>query len=119
MQVFSKKERLLKPAEFKKVLSAGRRYSTKSLKLCVLENGLGRNRLGISVSARVAKAVVRTRIKRLIREYFRLNKSDLLQGVPPESTIDIVITVKRADTLKGLEDVYRELKDVSPGRPRA
>ena len=37
-------------------------------------NGLGYNRLGLSVSRRLGKAVARTRFKRLCRESFRLTR---------------------------------------------
>jgi ribonuclease P protein component len=45
-----------------------------------LENRAGLTRLGIAVSRKVGKAFVRNRIKRMIREYFRLNKHRLPPG---------------------------------------
>ena len=90
---FSKSDRLLKPEEFTKVFKEGRRVHTPRYTVCVLFNRLGRNRLGISVSAKVAGAVKRNRVKRVIREFFRLNKKTLFAG----STADIVITVKKID----------------------
>ena len=43
------------------------------------KNPLSRSRLGITVSKKVGKAVTRNRIKRIIRDYFRLNRR-LLPG---------------------------------------
>ena len=105
---FSKAERLLKPDEFTRARKSGKRYSTKSLQAHVFHNGLGTRRLGLSVSARVGNAVVRNRVKRLLREFFRLNK-----GFFPESS-DILVTVRSAETLQRLPDVEAELRSLGP-----
>jgi len=44
------------------------------------ENGLPYSRLGLSVSSRVGPAVVRNCWKRLLREAFRLHRSELPTG---------------------------------------
>ncbi len=54
----------------------------------VKENEKGQNRLGITVSAKVGNAVVRNRIKRLLREFFRRHQG----GSPGQQ--DIVIIAK-------------------------
>lgn len=85
-------------------ISRARKYSTKSLLVYVAPTEVGKTRLGLSVSARVGPSVRRSRIKRLLREHFRLNKALL-----PDS-VDIMITVKDAACLGRLSDVERELE---------
>jgi ribonuclease P protein component len=66
-----------------------------------LPNDLGHPRLGISISRRVGTAPVRNRIKRLLREAFRLHRYDLPRGY------DLVIVV-RPHVPMGLAD-YQKL----------
>ena len=54
----------------------------------ILENGLGKNRLGISVSKKVGNSIVRHRLKRLVKESYRLNESVFEEG------LDIVVVVR-------------------------
>lgn len=110
--IFTREERLRKTNDFLRVRKEGKRYSSGSFVLHMLSNGLGRRRLGLSISAKAGTAVRRNRIKRLLREFFRLKK-DLF----PESS-DIVISVRKtpaADTVKKLEDVERDLKRLLSG----
>ncbi|MBI5642339.1 MAG: ribonuclease P protein component [Deltaproteobacteria bacterium] len=99
---FSKNERLLRPEEFAKVRKLGKRYYTKSFVLYLLPNELDIQRLGLSVGAKAGNAVRRNRIKRLVREFFRLNKVSF-----PESS-DILISVKSASHIKDYKDVEAE-----------
>lgn len=48
--------------------------ANRYLVLYVKENGLGRNRVGISVSKKVGNSVVRHRLTRLVREGYRLQE---------------------------------------------
>ena len=61
-------ESLKKTEQFRKCYSTGKSYVNRYLVLYVCGNGLGRNRIGISVSKKVGNSVVRHRITRLIRE---------------------------------------------------
>ena len=107
-KTFGKENRLLKPNEFKKVLKNGKRFSAKgflcfilfnheppenTFKESVVVNEDRTKRIGIAVSSKVGNSVVRNKIKRLIREFFRNNKASFPQG-------DIFISVKDAQIFK-------------------
>ena len=71
---------LKKNYEFKNVLSRGNFYIGKQISLYVLKNNKKTNVIGIAVSTKQCGAVQRNRIKRLIRENYRLIKCQLKQG---------------------------------------
>lgn len=71
---------LKKNYEFKNVFSRGKFYIGKQVSLYVLKNNKKTNVIGIAVSAKQCGAVQRNRIKRLIRENYKLLKNDLKQG---------------------------------------
>lgn len=75
---FSKKKRLRSNRQFKSVLDNGQRLSNGILTLYIAENDCDYPRLGVSVGKSCGNAVVRNRLKRLLREAFRQS-----QGVIP------------------------------------
>lgn len=77
---FPKTERLLKRASFLKLSRFGKKIQTRYFIAALSEGATENNRIGITVSKRVGKAVERNRIKRLIREYYRNNKN-VLTGI--------------------------------------
>ena len=75
-----KSRHLRRPAEFQSVYAGKTRESRGPLTLYALPNEFGHPRLGMSVARKVGTAVRRNRIRRLIRESFRLLQHDLPQG---------------------------------------
>lgn len=69
---------LKKPSEFSKVYKRGKSYADKNLVVYYLPNQLQITRVGFSISKKVGNSVVRNRVRRLIRESFRLNYADMI-----------------------------------------
>jgi ribonuclease P protein component len=70
--------RLLRPGDFTALRGRAKRASGRCFLAEYLPTGQGTARLGMAVSRRVSKlAVVRNRIRRVIRESFRLHRASL------------------------------------------
>jgi ribonuclease P protein component len=79
---FPRASRLSRTAEFKLVKQAGKSWTGRHLVLGVLaQPEATRARVGIVTTRKVGMAVVRNRIRRRIREVFRLHQFDLISGV--------------------------------------
>src|SRR5262249_34095138 len=88
---FRPHERLNDPDVFRRAFQRRRWESDAILAVYGIENGRDHPRLGISISRKKIRAAnARNRLKRLIREAFRLSKDDLPSG------IDLVV-VPRAE----------------------
>lgn len=73
----------------------GCKYHTPHFLILVHHNSLNYARLGITASRRVGNAVVRNRIKRLLREFFRHNQYRF-------NSYDLSIIVKKNINIKYL-----------------
>jgi ribonuclease P protein component len=89
---FPKSHRLVHAREFDAVYAAKVRESRGPLTVFAMPNELGHPRLGLSVPRRVGTAPKRNRIKRLLREAFRLLRHDWPRGY------DLVVNVRPHET---------------------
>ena len=90
---------LRKTGEFNQVYRCGRRLRGSGFALIYVAGDQPESRLGISVHRKVGNAVRRNRIKRLVRETFRLHRD-----IFPRSS-DIVFTIRPEFSLAGMRDV--------------
>lgn len=112
---FPRLSRLVHKAEFQNVFDKSSKVNQKHLLALFKNNQKTYGRLGIIVGKRVAKrAVVRNKIRRVIRESFRLNQ-DHLKG------LDIIVIARaQCDTLnniklrEGIEELWEKLQKHFP-----
>lgn len=77
----SRLERITKTSEFKKALQKGITYRSKALNLSIAQNSCGTSRIGISLRRENFKfATERNRLRRYLKEIFRLNKHSFKKG---------------------------------------
>jgi len=101
---FQCRERLLKRRQFLGAYASGQKVHTSTLVVYVSENGCSCHRLGLTVSRKIGKAVTRNRIKRRLRELFRIRKNEI------PGSLDIVINVKRAAARASFQVLGRDLE---------
>lgn len=107
---FGKDERLLRRKEFSALFQTGKRIRSEYLTVILGESRSGIRRIGLVVGKKVGKAVRRNRMRRLLREFFRLNKHRL-----PVSQ-DILIVARKDFSFMKYQDLCSELEKVLAGQ---
>ncbi len=93
---------LRKSREFEQVYKKGKRLHGDGFTLIYCRNNLDSSRVGISIHRQIKGAVKRNRLKRIIRESFRLNrelypsKADIIMAIKPENTFTSPESVSQA-----------------------
>jgi ribonuclease P protein component len=102
---FPRNAHLRSSADFDRVFAAHNRAGDRIMSLYALPNQLPLTRLGIAVGVKYGNAVRRNRIKRRIREAFRLMRHELQVG------LDLVVLPRPGHCPKPIEiqDSFRKL----------
>ena len=85
---------------FRRLYTKGKSSVQPAVVLYCRKNGSGRNRLGLTTGTKVGKAVVRNRVRRRLREIYRLHEGEFRQGW------DLVVVARS----RAAEATYRELE---------
>lgn len=102
--LFPRCRRLARSREYQCVFSEGLRSAEREFVVLARPNTLGFPRLGLAVSRKhLRSAVQRNRVKRLIRESFRLHQSQLGQ-------LDLVVIVRKGVDAMTTEEVFGALQ---------
>ncbi|MBM4306127.1 MAG: ribonuclease P protein component [Deltaproteobacteria bacterium] len=103
---FTKKERLTLPQDFRRVMKSGKRLASKHYLLFLMENEKGYHRLGIVAKKEIGPASLRNRMKRYLREFFRLHKHQI------KGQLDMVILVKKGSLPSRYQETEEEFRKI-------
>ena len=101
---FPKKARLRKRPEFIHLSRSGKKQHTANFIVVTRDTDRSEARLGITVSSNVGNAVVRNRVKRLLRECFRQWSHQILPSK------DILIIAKKGAATLSWSQVANEIR---------
>ena len=81
---------LTKNHEFRRLYNKGQNAASKHIAVYCKRNGTTANRLGVTVSTKLGGAVERNKIRRRLKEIYRLNEPEFAVGY------DVVIVARQA-----------------------
>ena len=99
MKIVSIKEN----SDFKRLYYRGKSVVSKRIVLYYRKNRFGYNRLGLTVSPKIGCAVVRNRVRRLLKENYRI-----LQGL--SEGFDIVIVARNSSKDATFQELGKDLR---------
>jgi len=100
---FKKRDRLKKRSEYLFVSKAGKKVTNRYFIALFVNGRFSWPRIGITVTRRVGNAVTRNRVKRMCREFFRLNREHL------DRSVDINLIAKKETAALPSETARRSL----------
>ncbi len=124
---FRRADRLVSPRDYARMRRSGRRIGSTNFLISVARRKPGgagspkcdgladssESRLGLSVSRRVGNAVVRNRVKRAVREWFRVFRAHMNED------LDVVVIAHRGAADRGVAEIAEELSSLLKGNNSA
>lgn len=100
------RESLRKKRDFDELYSKGRKYVSGLVVLRVVHKDDDKIRLGLAVSKKVGKAVVRNRVKRVFREIFYLEAGKILPGT------DLLLIARKGVEAAAFHEILSAVKEL-------
>jgi len=110
---FKKIDKILKRREYLKLQRCGKKIQDRNFIVIYSDETFEKKRIGITVSKKLGNAVKRNKIKRLIREHFRINR-DKIAGF-----IDINVIAKKKAGETSADMVFKSLDGIYKKIPRS
>ena len=89
--------------DFRRLYARGKNAAVPTLAVYYRKNRSQKNAVGITVGTKLGNAVTRNKVKRRIREAYRLQEKDLLSGY------DMVIVARKRAVLAGYGEIVRDM----------
>jgi ribonuclease P protein component len=102
---FNRTHGLKKDSDFRKVYKHGKSFANRHLVMYILNNKSENSRIGISVSKKVGKAIIRNKVRRRIKEAYRLNIDEKIKN-----GYDIVFIARVAIKDDDYSDIEKSMK---------
>lgn len=106
---FSRRLRLRRQADFRRLLRQGKRAGDQRLQVWAAPNDLEYSRFGLIVGRKHGSAFRRNRIKRVLREAFRLSRAELPNGLDIACAPRVGAEVELQETIQSLRRVIGRL----------
>lgn len=104
---------LKKNYEFRYILNKGKVYYGNQIIVYINKNKSNNNILGIAINTKLGKAVIRNRVKRLIRENYQIINNHLNQGYNIVFLWNKKMNIKQADYFeikKDMQNIFKKAK---------
>jgi len=109
---FKKKDKILKRREFLQLKRCGKKIQDRNFIVIYSDGRYEKSRIGITVSKKLGNAVKRNKIKRLIRENFRMNRDKIAEFM------DINVIAKKKAGEISADMVFKSLDGIFNQIPR-
>ena len=73
----NKEKTIKKNHQFRWIIKKGKKANKKTVRVFIINNKDNKNKLGIAIKKNIKSAILRNRVKRVIREIYRLEENKL------------------------------------------